>query len=62
MQALQAAGHTVVAVAPGDAYSDRLRAAGFLFEDVPISGGGTNPLAELQSVAALWRMLCWRWV
>ncbi|NML85924.1 glycosyltransferase family 4 protein [Polaromonas sp.] len=53
MLALQAAGHTVVAVAPDDAYAQRLRDAGVSFEAVPISGGGTHPLRELQSVLRL---------
>ncbi len=53
MLALQAAGHTVVAVAPDDAYAQRLRDAGIAFQAVPISGGGTHPLRELQSVLGL---------
>ena len=53
MLALQAAGHTVVAVAPDDAYAQRIRDAGVAFEAVPISGGGTHPLRELQSVLRL---------
>lgn len=53
MLALDAAGHSVVAIAPSDTYSDRLLAAGIAFEAVPISGGGTNPVAELRSVARL---------
>ena len=53
MLALQAAGHTVVAVAPDDVYAQRLRDAGVSFEAVPISGGGTHPLRELQSVLRL---------
>lgn len=57
IQALRSAGHTVELAAPADAYADRLRAAGFEFEHVPISGGGINPLVELRSVVTLWRML-----
>ena len=53
MLALQAAGHTVVAVAPSDAYAQRIRGAGIAFEAAPISGGGTQPLRELQSVQRL---------
>lgn len=53
MRALQAAGHTVVAVAPDDAYAQRIRDAGIAFETVPISGGGTHPVRELQSVLRL---------
>ena len=50
---LQAAGHTVVGVAPEDAFADKLRSAGVEFEPVPISASGINPLAELLSVARL---------
>lgn len=53
IHALSAAGHTIIAVAPPDAYADRIRAAGIAFEQVPISGGGTNPLQELHSVMRL---------
>lgn len=50
---LQLAGHTVVAVAPTDAFADKLKSAGVEFEPVPISASGINPLAELLSV---WRL------
>ena len=53
MLALQASGHTVIAVAPNDAYAQRIRDAGIAFEAVPISGGSTQPLRELQSVQRL---------
>ena len=53
MLALQSAGHTVVAVAPDDVYAQRIRDAGIIFESVPISGSGTQPLRELQSVLRL---------
>ena len=53
MLALQAQGHAVVAVAPNDAYAQRIREAGIAFEAVPISGGGTHPVRELQSVLRL---------
>jgi len=53
MQKLQAAGHTVIAAAPSDAYAQKLGSAGIAFEAVPISASGTNPFAELQSV---WRL------
>lgn len=56
MHALQAAGHTIVAVAPADVYSDRLRAAGVEFAAISISGGGINPLKELRSVLGLRRL------
>ncbi|MBC7597728.1 MAG: glycosyltransferase family 4 protein [Polaromonas sp.] len=53
MHALQAAGHTVVAVAPAGEYADRIRGAGIAFDAVPISGGGVNPLTEIHSVMRL---------
>jgi glycosyltransferase involved in cell wall biosynthesis len=58
MQALIAAGHEVVAVAPyDDVQVAHLRAAGLVFQSVAISGAGTQPLQELQSVWALRRLL-----
>jgi len=53
IHALQAAGHDVVAVAPAADHAEKIRSAGVRFESVAISGGGTNPLTELKSVAAL---------
>lgn len=54
MHALQAAGHEVVAIAqPDEAQAERLRAAGVTFVPVQISGSGTHPLRELQSVWGL---------
>jgi glycosyltransferase involved in cell wall biosynthesis len=56
MRALQSAGHEVVAIAPhDDLQSERLQAAGVAFVPVAISGSGTHPLRELQSVLALRR-------
>lgn len=56
MHALQAAGHEVVAIAPpDDVQASRLSAAGVTFVPVPISGSGTHPLRELQSVWGLRR-------
>lgn len=57
MRALQADGHAVTAVAPADAYADKIRAAGIAFEGVPISGRGINPLVEMRSVLRLWALL-----
>ena len=53
MQALQAAGHAVVAIAASDAYADRILEAGVEFDAIPISGGGVNPIQELCSVLRL---------
>lgn len=49
MRSLQAAGHSVIALAPLDSYADQFRDVGIEFYEVPISGAGTNPLAELKS-------------
>jgi glycosyltransferase involved in cell wall biosynthesis len=57
MQALMADGHTVVAIAPHDAYADRICASGAQFASVPISGRGTNPISELRTVMRLHRVL-----
>jgi glycosyltransferase involved in cell wall biosynthesis len=57
MTALRTAGHTVIAVAPSDAYAERIRAAGFACEDIQLSGRGKNPLKELLSVVGLRRRI-----
>ncbi|MGH8539917.1 MAG: glycosyltransferase family 1 protein, partial [Stenotrophobium sp.] len=49
-------GHAVVAVAPLDEYSDKIKADGVVFAPVLISGSGTNPLTELKSVWALFKV------
>ncbi len=56
MQALQRAGHEVLAVAPRDAYVARIEAAGVRLVHVGIEGRGTNPLREALSVWALLRV------
>lgn len=57
IHALHEAGHEVLAIAPeGGAQAERLRAAGVIFVPVPISGAGTQPIRELQSVLALRRV------
>ncbi|MCV2361796.1 glycosyltransferase family 4 protein [Paucibacter sp. TC2R-5] len=57
MHSLIAAGHSVVAVAPEDVYCERILTAGVNFENVQISGGGTNPFKEILSVIGLWRVI-----
>jgi len=51
VQALLADGHKLVAVAPCDAYSEKLVEAGCIFVPVPMEQG-TNPFTDL--------LLCWR--
>lgn len=56
MHTLQEVGHEVVAIAPpDDVQAERLQAAGVAFLPVSISGSGTHPLRELQSVWGLRR-------
>ncbi|MES2785417.1 MAG: glycosyltransferase family 4 protein [Pseudomonadota bacterium] len=50
IRALQAAGHTVAAVTPDDAYRQKLRAAGMEVHTIPLTISGINPLAELRAV------------
>ena len=50
---LQAAGHTVVAVAASDKFAAKLELAGVPFRGVPISAGGVNPLTETRAVCGL---------
>lgn len=54
IEALLAEGHEVVAVAPKDAYADRLIAAGCKFVHVPMEQG-TNPFTDLRLVWRLYR-------
>jgi glycosyltransferase involved in cell wall biosynthesis len=53
MEALREAGHVVIAVAPEDAFTQRIIAAGYRYRHVAISRTGTNPLTELRTVLAL---------
>lgn len=53
MLALRDAGWSVVAIAPEDEWANKIRAAGFLFFGVPISGGGVNPFSEAQSILSI---------
>jgi len=51
ISALVAAGYEVIALAPRDAFAERLASLGCRFEPTPMDNGGTNPLAD----AALYR-------
>ncbi|HWI83110.1 glycosyltransferase family 4 protein [Ramlibacter sp.] len=50
IRCLQAAGHTVVAVAPSDRFGAKLELEGITFRPVAIAAHGVNPLAELRAV------------
>ncbi|QNF31681.1 glycosyltransferase family 4 protein [Adhaeribacter swui] len=47
IKALQAAGHEVVAIAPPDAYSPRLEAAGCRYVPILMENKGTNPVQDM---------------
>jgi glycosyltransferase involved in cell wall biosynthesis len=57
MEALREAGHEVIAVAPADAYVQRLRQTGVEVGTFALDPRGTNPVRELRSVLALRRLL-----
>lgn len=54
---LIASGHEVVAVAPPDAYVDRLKAMGVRYEPIPMDNQGINPLRDLWLLARFYWML-----
>jgi len=56
IKALQAAGHEVVAIAPPDAYSSRLEAAGCRYVPIQMANKGTNPLQDLLLVKRFYRV------
>jgi glycosyltransferase involved in cell wall biosynthesis len=55
VRALQAQGAEVLAIAPPDAYSDRLRQMGCLYLPVQMANKGTNPIEDLKLVHQLYR-------
>ena len=60
IRAAQARGHEVHAItatAHSDAARTRLAAAGVTLHEIPLQGGGTNPLRDLASQRALRRVL-----
>lgn len=57
MQALTAAGHEVVAVGPPDSYVGRLSSAGIRHRAVPLAAASVNPVRELGTVLALYRVI-----
>ncbi len=50
MNALRQKGFQVIAIAPYDEYSLKLKEVGFVYHEVKINGGGINPFEELKSV------------
>jgi len=47
MECLRDKGFEVVAVAPRDEYSDRLKLAGFRYIEFPMNNKGTNPVEDI---------------
>lgn len=57
IRALTTAGYDVVAVAPPDAFIDRLEALGCRFVPLPMSGHGTSVMGEIALLWRFWRVL-----
>ena len=53
--ALLKEGYQVIAIAPQDAYSEKLGTLGCTFVHVPMDQGGTNPVKDLKTI---WSFIC----
>jgi len=53
---LKEEGFDVVAAAPRDKYSERIRELGFSYVEVPIDNKGTNPLRDMILIIRLWQL------
>jgi glycosyltransferase involved in cell wall biosynthesis len=56
MKALRNMGHTLVAVAPKDRFTDRIQAQGFRWRHLPLQQHGLNPLVDLWTLWQIWRI------
>ncbi len=56
IRAIKAAGHDICVLAPRDDYTERIIAEGVVFHDIRLIGYGTNPLRELLTIFAYWRI------
>ncbi|MBL4774958.1 MAG: glycosyltransferase family 4 protein [Mariprofundus sp.] len=56
MSRLREEGYEVVAAAPYDGYSNRLREAGFHYIDLPMNNKGTNPLEDMALARRLYKL------
>ena len=56
MSRLRDKGFDVVAVAPCDEYSERIKAAGFRYIDLPMNNKGTNPVEDISLIFRLYRL------
>jgi glycosyltransferase involved in cell wall biosynthesis len=50
MNVLRDKGFNIIAIAPYDEFSVKIKEAGFVYHEVNINGGGTNPLEEIKSI------------
>jgi len=57
IRALQAAGHRVVALAPADAWSERLSDAGVEYRPIEIDRQGLSPIRDLALLRRYWQAL-----
>jgi glycosyltransferase involved in cell wall biosynthesis len=57
IRALQSAGHRVVALAPADAWSERLQAAGVDYRPIEIDRQGLSPVRDLALLRRYWKVL-----
>ncbi len=56
LKALQEEGYKIVAIAPRDAYSEKLEALGFEYHNIDINNKGTNPLEDAKLVYAFYKL------
>lgn len=56
VQALRQQGHEVIAIAPPDAYSQKLIAAGCRYEPIRMENKGTNPLQDVRLIKRFYQV------
>lgn len=54
---LQAAGHTVIVIAPEDGYTDRVKQLGVEFVPIGMRASGSSPLVEAWTLSSVYRAL-----
>jgi glycosyltransferase involved in cell wall biosynthesis len=57
IKALIGQGHTVVAIAPQDAYVTRLEELGCIHEHLPLTDTGSNPFSEIKAIVAFYGII-----
>ena len=56
LKALEEEGYQIIAIAPKDKYSFKLKEMGFKYYDIPINSKGTNPFEELKLLYAFYKL------